>query len=94
MYNEQYNSKNTEETDSNGGKRNIMESDTKREIVFEQKNGENTPITEKIIMPKIEGAIVIAEGGADAIVKTNIIQAVSTVTGLAAYKVQVLEMKE
>lgn len=43
-------------------------------------------------MPKIEGAIIIAEGGGNANLKANIIQAVSAVTGIAAHKVQVFKM--
>lgn len=45
-------------------------------------------------MPKIEGAIIIAEGGGNAVTKTNIIQAVSAVTGLATHKIQVFKMSE
>ena len=45
-------------------------------------------------MPKIEGAIVIAEGGENAMIKTNIVQAVSAVTGLATHKIQVFKMEE
>lgn len=45
-------------------------------------------------MPKVEGAIVIAEGGDNINIKTNIIQAVSAVTGLATHKVQVFKMAE
>ena len=94
MYNEEYKYRNTDETDSAGGIRSILESDTRRDIVFEQKNGENTPITEKVVLPKIEGAIVIAEGARDITVKSNIIQAVSAVAGVPTHKVQVFEMKE
>lgn len=92
MTNETNTYSNTEETDSNGGTRNILETDTKSEVIFEEKDGESVPITEKIIMPKIEGAIITAEGAGDAVIKTNIVQAVSAVTGLASYRVQVFEM--
>lgn len=54
----------------------------------------NNPITKKTVMPKIEGAIVIAEGGENAIIKTNIMQAVSAVTGLATHKIQVFKMSK
>lgn len=62
MYNETYTSSSTEETDTNGGTRRIDETDTNKEIIFEDKDGEKTPITQKVVMPKIEGAIVTAEG--------------------------------
>ena len=92
MYNEKNVSSNTEEKDTNGGIRTIEQVDTDKEIVYEEKNGEKVPITQKVVMPKIEGAIVTAEGAKNADIKTNIIQAVSAVTGLATYRIQVFEM--
>lgn len=50
------------------------------------------PLLGKVIMPKIEGAIIIAEGGKNAEIKTNIIQAVAAATGISTYKIQVFEM--
>ncbi len=93
MYNETYKSSNTEETDTNGGIRKIEEMDTNKEIIFEDKDGKQTPITQKVVMPKIEGAIVTAEGAGNVNIKTNIIQAVSAATGLATYRIQVFEME-
>ena len=92
MYNEIYTSSNTEETDTNGGVRKIEQTDTDKEIIYEEKNGQKTPITQKVIMPKIEGAIITAEGASDPIIKTNIIQAVSAATGISTYRIQVFEM--
>ena len=72
-----------------GGTRTIETSDENREIIVDS---DNKPITEKVIMPKIEGAIIIAQGGENATIKANIIQAVSAVTGLATHKIQVFKM--
>lgn len=47
MYNETYTANNTEETDTNGGIRKIEQTDTNKEIIYEEKNGEKTPITRK-----------------------------------------------
>lgn len=92
MYNEKNTSSNTEETDTSGGIRKIQQTDSNKEIVYEEKDGKKIPITQKIIMPKIEGAIITAQGAGNINVKTNIIQAVSAVTGLATYRIQVFEM--
>lgn len=92
MYNETYVSSSTEETDTNGGVRKIEQTDTNKEIIYEEKDGEKTPITQKVVMPKMEGAIITAEGAGNANIKTNIIGAVSAATGLATYKIQVFEM--
>lgn len=92
MYNENSKIKNTEEKDETGGIRQIQETDTQKDIVYKELNGEKMPITQKVIQPKIEGAIITAKGAADAIIKTNIIQAVEATTGLATHKIQVFEM--
>ena len=43
-------------------------------------------------MPKIEGAIILAEGADDANIKNNIIVAVEAVTGLSTHKIQVFKL--
>lgn len=93
MYNEKQTASNTEETDTNGGVRKIEETDTNKEIIYEEINGQKTPITQKVVMPKIEGAIITAEGAGNVNVKTNIIQAVSAATGLSTYRIQVFKME-
>ena len=93
MYDEDTSTSITEEQDSGGGSRTVNESTSKKDIIYEENNGVKTPITQSIINPKIEGAIVTAKGANDANVKTNIIEAVEAVTGLATYKIQVFEMQ-
>ena len=93
MYNENTKETSTEEKDDTGGTRIIKESDTQKDVIYQEENGEKKPITQKTIMPKIEGAIITAEGAADGNVKTNIIQAVEAVTGIGSHKIQVFEMK-
>ena len=92
MYNENSKVSNTEETDTSGGTRKIQETDTQKDIIYQEENGEKTPITQKIIQPKIEGAIITAKGANNANTKNNIIQAVEAITGLATHKIQVFEM--
>ena len=92
MYNQNSKSSSTEETDTSGGIRKIEETDTQKDIVYQENNGEKTPITQKIVQPKIEGAIITAKGAGDVNVKANIIQAVEAATGLATHKIQVFEM--
>ncbi len=92
MYNENSQTSTTEETDTSGGVRKIQETDSQKEIIYQENDGEKVPITQKVIEPKIEGAIITAKGASDANVKTNIIQAVEAVTGLATHKIQVFEL--
>ena len=94
MYNENKKESSTEETDKTGGKRTIQETDTQKDVIYTEENGSKTPITEKVVMPTIEGAIITAQGASDANVKTNIVQAVEAVTGISTYKIQVFEMSK
>ena len=93
MYNENTKISNTQEEDTSGGTRTIEESDSQKEIIYEENDGEKTPITQKVVEPKIEGAIITAKGAGNADVKSRIIQAVEAVTGLATHKIQVFEME-
>ena len=93
MYNETNSENKTEENDGDGGTKNSTETETKREIVYTDENGTSKPITEKLIMPVIEGAIITAQGASNANIKSSIVSAVEAVTGLAIHKIQVFEMK-
>lgn len=91
LYNESTTTSSTEEGDSGGGTRNITETESKKDVVFSESSGQKQPVTEKTVMPTIQGAIITAEGAKDANVKTNIINAVGAVTGLSIDKIQVFE---
>ena len=94
MYNENSKTSVTEETDKSGGVRKVEETDSQKEIVYQEEDGNKTPIVQKTIEPKIEGAIITAKGATDINIKTSIIQAVETATGLATHKIQVFEMSQ
>ena len=93
IYNENLKESNTTETDSAGGSRTVSETDSQKEVIYkEDSNGNQEPVTQSIISPKIEGAIITAQGADNAEVKTSIIQAVEAATGLATHKIQVFKM--
>jgi len=93
IYNENINESITEETDTSGGKRTINSKDNQKEVIYEEGTEGKKIVTQKIINPKIEGAIITAKGAGDTNVKNNIIQAVEAATGLAIHKIQVFQMK-
>lgn len=93
MYDEKTTTSSTEETDSSGGLRNTTSTQTQKDVIFSEKDGSQVPMTQKIIMPTIEGAIVTAQGAKNANVKTNIVNAVKSATGLSIDKIQVFEME-
>lgn len=92
MYNENAKTSVTEETDTSGGVRKVEETNSQKEIVYQEDSGTKTPIVQKTIEPKIEGAIITAKGASNINIKTSIIQAVEAATGLATHKIQVFEM--
>ncbi len=79
----------TQEKDTSGGTRTTETENNQKDVI---KDSNSNVVTEKIIMPSIEGAIVTAEGAKDATIKSNIIAAVEAVTGVANHKIQVFEM--
>lgn len=93
MYDEKTTTSSTEETDSSGGLRNTTSTQVQKDVIFSGKDGNQVPMTQKIIMPTIEGAIITAQGAKNANVKTNIVNAVKSATGLSIDKIQVFEME-
>ena len=77
----------------NGGNRKISQTSNKKEVIYQEINGEKVPVTQSVINPKMEGALVIATGANNMQTKTNIVQAVEAATGLPTHKIQVFEME-
>ena len=93
MYNEDNQQSTTKEEDNQGGTRTINENSSKKEIVYEENNGQRNVLTSSVVTPEVKGAVIVAKGASNANVKNNIIQAVEAATGLPTHKIQVLEMK-
>jgi len=84
---------NTQEEDSDGGTRVTDEKVTGEETIFEQDEGGNqTPYVVEELEPKIEGVIVIAQGGDNSLVVQNITEAVMALFGIEAHKIKVMKM--
>jgi len=95
IYDENIKESNTVESDDSGGTRSISETDNQKQIVYKQNSdGSKEPITKSVLSPKIEGAIITAQGANNTEVKANIIQAVEAATGLATHKIQVFKMED
>ena len=94
LYNEDSSQKDIQEQDKTGGTRKVVETDVKKEVIYQETNGTKTPITQSTVSPKVEGAIITAQGATNTSIKADIIQAVEAVTGLASHKIQVFAMSE
>lgn len=85
---------NTEETATQGDKRNILSSNTESNVVLvENSDGSKKPLVLKELEPKIEGVVIVAQGGDNAIVKDQISRAAQALLNVPAHKVEVLKMK-
>lgn len=94
VYDETSKISNTTENDDSGGTRTITQTENGKQIVYkENSDGSKEPITKNTESPKMEGAIIVAEGAENIEVKTNIIEAVEAATGLATHKIQVFKME-
>lgn len=83
----------TEEEDSEGGNRTTMERVSGEETVYERdEGGRQTPYVVEEIEPKVEGVIVIAEGGDNSSVIQNITEAIMALFGVEAHKIKVMKM--
>ena len=89
IYNVNSSKSKTEENDNSGVKKTTETINEEKEVI---KDTNSNIITEKTVMPKVEGAIVIARGASNATTKGNIISAIEAVTGIAKHKIQVYEM--
>ncbi len=89
IYNVSTSTSTVEEKDTSGGTRTTETQNNQKDVITD---GSSNVITEKMIMPTVEGAIITAQGANDSTVKSNIISAVEAVTGILAHKIQVFEM--
>lgn len=84
----------TNEKDSNGTVREVVQTESNNKIVTSQNpSGQNAPIVLKRLMPEIRGVIVVADGAKDPRLRYEISSAVQTALGIPAYKVRVISSK-
>ena len=55
--------------------------------------GDETPFVNRAILPKIDGVLIVAEGGDDSEVRKNISESVEALFGLDAHKIKIVKMK-
>lgn len=79
-----------EETDSQGGMRTTNQnSRTEMTIYHDGENG--SPYVSKQISPKVEGVLVLSEGGDNAVVAKNINEAIQALFGIAPHKIRIVK---
>lgn len=86
--------KETAETDAEGGSRTIIEKSLKESTVYTvNEAGQNVPYVSKVIQPVVEGVVVIAQGAGSDAVKLNIIETIKVLFAIDVNKIRVVKMK-
>lgn len=89
---QQSDSQKTAEEDSAGGTRNSEDRSSERTSVYIQEaDGSQTPYISEELLPEIQGVVVIAEGGDNAVVVKNITEAIQALFGLEAHKIKIMK---
>ena len=83
------------ETDAQGGTREqASENLQENTLIFPGQGGTSQPLILKEIMPRVEGVIIVAQGGDNIHVRDALIRATQTVLGVEPHKVHVLRMRD
>ena len=83
----------TTERDSEGGSRDVYQTDTKEETIYTTIGNDSQPYVIKTLMPTVEGVVVVAEGAGIGENSKNISEAVQALFGIEAHKIKVLKLK-
>jgi len=83
---------NTIENDSEGGTRNVYESESNETTVYRSNGSDSEPYVVKTLTPRVEGVVVVAEGAGTGTISKNITEAVQALFGIEAHKVKVVKM--
>lgn len=88
-----YSQDSVNETDSQGGSRISSQLSKEEETVLVQpENGGTIPYVIKELEPKIEGVVVIAEGGDNSFIINEINSAIEALFGVPVHKIKVMKM--
>ena len=84
----------TTENAQQGDKRNIESKNYENTFVLlEDKDGSSKPLILKEAEPKVEGIVIVTEGGDDIVVKEAMSRAAQALLNVPAHKVEILKMK-
>ncbi len=77
------------EKDSLNGERTTKNENRDEKLVFV---GDNEPVVIKEVLPKVEGVVVVAQGGGNAHIKKAFIDVATSLLDIEPYKVTILKM--
>ena len=80
------------ESDAGGGTRTTTDQETEETTVYVENGSEKQPYVTKEVLPKVEGVLVVAEGGDDPRVISDISYTVMALFRVEAHKIKVVKM--
>lgn len=83
----------TSETDSQGGSRQISQTQTTETVICSSEGNGSEPYVVKILPPKVEGILVVAEGAGTGSVDSTVTAVAWALFGVEAHKVSVVRME-
>lgn len=84
----------TTESGQQGDQRTIENSSTENKVVLlENQDGSTKPLILKEMEPKVEGIVIVAQGGGDVLVKDSLTKAAQALLNVPAHKIEILKMK-
>ena len=63
------------------------------ESVLIEEDGKKVPYVIKELQPEVEGVVVVAQGGGDALIQKNITEVIQALFDIEAHKIKVVKMK-
>ena len=78
------------ESDSQGGTRTTNQTSRSEETIYSEKEN-GSPYVSKEISPKVEGVLVLADGGDNAVVVKNITESIQALFGIESHKIRIVK---
>lgn len=82
----------TTEEDSAGGSRTVSENTVEEATIYVECGDETYPYIQKEKLPTVEGVVVVAEGGGNSVVVSNISESVKALLPVEAHRIKVVKM--
>ena len=79
-------------SDDENGTKSQQENREETTVYERDDQGNESPYVKKSLAPQIEGVLVLAQGGDNAVVAANITEAVMALFGIEAHKIKVMKM--
>lgn len=83
----------TSETDSQGGNREVSNTDSGETTIYSSEGGASQPYVVKTVLPEIEGVLVLAQGAGTGNVSKNISDVIQVLFGIEAHRIRVVKME-